>query len=106
MVSNAVSLARVNWWGSRVRVWRGSLPSTLCPSGPERVTDNTPKQKKAAQPRLPARAVPGLSEFPDSACAWLILLYVNSLDSEDEGDLAEERGHETASQGRRPSKGP
>lgn len=43
MVNNGVSLARVNWWESRVKVWRGSFPIILSPPGPERVTDDTPK---------------------------------------------------------------
>lgn len=48
MVNNASSLARVNWWGSRVKVWRESLPSTFCPPGLEGVR-RYPKTKKAAQ---------------------------------------------------------
>lgn len=42
-VNNEVSLARVNWWEFRVKVWRGSFPTTLSPPGPEGVTDDTPK---------------------------------------------------------------
>lgn len=69
-VNNTVSLARVNWWGSRVKVWRGFLPSTLCPPGPEGVR-KYPKTKKAAQLRLPARAVQGLSSSAQPGMADL-----------------------------------
>lgn len=47
MVNNAASLARVNWRGPRVKVWRGSLPSTLFPSGLVGVR-RYPKTKKGS----------------------------------------------------------
>lgn len=72
MVSHAVSLARVNW-GVRGKVWRGSVPSTLHPPGPEGVTDNTPEGKGSS------------AQITSHGCPWS---KVSSLAQPGTADLA------------------
>lgn len=103
-VNNGVSLARANWWESRIKVWRGSFPITLSPAGPEGLTGDIPKGNgSSAQIPSHGSKVSKVSSLAQPGIADLAV--VNPLDNEDDGGLAKGQGSTTTSQRCSPSKG-
>lgn len=102
MVNDGASLARVNWWESRVRVWRGSFPITLSPAGPKGVTEDTSKGNGSSA-QIPSHGSPWSKVISLAQPGVADLAVVNPLDDEDEGGLA--KGRDPSSQRCSPSKG-